>query len=95
MEFEEIITIGAGTCFSVTPKSKMSKRQLNQIYIQFDESLPFKDVPKWYVLFWTINLSIHSLSLWNGEIHVHQRALQLQVVWLLTAFSFISYSRHF
>ena len=46
MEFEEIITIGAGTCFSVTPKSKMSKRQLNQIYIQFDESLPFKDVPK-------------------------------------------------
>ena len=46
MEFEEIISIGAGICFSVTLNSTISKRQVNQVYIQFDESLPFEDVPK-------------------------------------------------
>ena len=46
MEFEEIITIGSGICSSVTLKSKMSKGQTNQIVIQFNESLPLKDIPK-------------------------------------------------
>ena len=46
MEFEEIFTIGPGICFSVTLKSRMSKKQVNRVFIQFDESLPFEDVPK-------------------------------------------------
>ena len=46
IEFEEIISINAGICYRVTPKHKMTKSQLNQIHIQFDESLPFDDIPK-------------------------------------------------
>ena len=46
IEFEEIISVNAGICYRVTPKHKMTKSQLNQIHIQFDESLPFDDIPK-------------------------------------------------
>ena len=46
LEFEEIVSLTTGICLSVTIKSKMSNRQQNMIAIQFDESLPFKDVPK-------------------------------------------------
>ena len=46
MEIEEIFTIGPGICYSVTLKSRMSKKQVNRVFIQFDESLPFEDVPK-------------------------------------------------
>ena len=46
IELEEMITTNAGICYSLTPKNKIGKGEANVLQIQFDDSLPFEDVPK-------------------------------------------------
>ena len=45
IEFEEIITLIAGICYSITPINEMGKRQYNIFHIKFDDSLPSEDIP--------------------------------------------------
>ena len=45
IEFEEIITLIAGICYSITPKNEIGKRQYNLFQIQFQDSLPSEDIP--------------------------------------------------
>ena len=46
IEFEEIITVANGKCFSITVKNKTGKSDTTALQIQFDESMPSKDIPK-------------------------------------------------
>ena len=45
IEFEKIITLIAGICYSITPKNEIGKRQYNLFQIQFQDSLPSEDIP--------------------------------------------------
>ena len=53
IEIEEIISLLAGTCFSIAPKNKMGKRQYNTFQIKFDDSLLPEDIPKWIEVIFT------------------------------------------
>ena len=46
IEFEELITVAYGKCFSITVKNKTGKSDTTALQIQFDESMPSKDIPK-------------------------------------------------
>ena len=46
IEFEELITVAYGKCFSITVKNKTGKSETTYLQIQFDESMPSEDLPK-------------------------------------------------
>ena len=53
VEFEELITVAYGKCFSMTVRNKTGKSETTSLQIQFDESMPSEDIPKLIEVFIT------------------------------------------
>ena len=67
IEFEELITVAYGKCFSMTVRNKTGKSETTSLQIQFDESMPSEDIPKLIEVFITSKQNSYGVlsNLWK------------------------------
>jgi len=67
IEFEELITVAYGKCFSITVKNKTGKSETTYLQIQFDELMPSEDIPKLIEVFITSKQNSYGVlaNLWK------------------------------
>ena len=61
------MTVAYGKCFSMTVRNKTGKSETTSLQIQFDDSMPFEDIPKLIEVFITSKQNSYGVlsNLWR------------------------------